>query len=103
MFRHPPATLKEVNMAVTVTTLISTCPAPVADATGVSNGLVWLALSAAFANDQMTTAQHDFQPIKSRAYTYFDLIKLSSTDYVDINNKLMHIKDMLSAINTLDS
>lgn len=90
-------------MAVTVTTLISTCPAPVADATGVSNGLVWLALSAAYANDQMTTAQHDFQPIKSRAYTYFDLIKLSSTDYVDINNKLMHIKDMLSAINSLDS
>ena len=90
-------------MAVTVTTLISTCPAPVADATGVSNGLVWLALTAAYANDNMTTTQHDFQPIKSRAYTYFDLIKLSSTDYVDINNKLMHIKDMLSAINSLDS
>ena len=51
----------------------------------------------------MTTAQHDFQPIKSRAYTYFDLIKLSTTDYIDVNNKLMHIKDMLSAINTLDS
>jgi len=90
-------------MAVTVTTLISTCPAPVADATGVSNGLVWLALTAAYANDNMTTSQHDFQPIKSRAYTYFDLIKLSSTDYGDINNKLMHIKDMLSAINSLDS
>lgn len=90
-------------MAVTVTTLISTCPAPVADATGVSNGLIWLALSAAYANDQMTTAKHDFQPIKSRAYTYFDLIKLSSIDYVDINNKLMHIKDMLLAINSLDS
>lgn len=90
-------------MAVTVTTLISTCPAPVTDATGVSNGLVWLALSAAFANDQMTTAKHDFQPIKSRAYTYFDLIKLSTNDYVDVNNKLMHVKDMLSAINSLDS
>ena len=90
-------------MAVTVSSLISTCPAPVSDATGVSNGLVWLALSAAYANDQMTTASHDFQPIKSRAYIYFDLIKLSSNDYVDVNNKLMHIKDMLSAINTLDS
>lgn len=90
-------------MAVTVTSLISTCPAPVADAVGVSSGLVWLALSAAFANDQMTTAQHDFQPIKSRAYTYFDLIKLSTNDYTDVNNKLMHIRDMLSAINSLDS
>ena len=90
-------------MAVTISSLISTCPAPVADATGVSNGLVWLALTAAYANDNMTTTKHDFQPIKSRAYTYFDLIKLSSTDYVDINNKLVHIKDMLSAINSLDS
>ena len=90
-------------MAVTVSSLISTCPAPVADATGVQNGVTWLALTAAFANDSMTTTQHDFQPIKSRAYTYFDLIRLSTTDYVDVNNKLMHIKDMLSAINSLDS
>lgn len=90
-------------MAVTVSSLISTCPAPVSDATGVQNGVTWLALTAAFANDNMTTTQHDFQPIKSRAYTYFDLIKLSSTDFVDINNKLLHIKDMLSAINSLDS
>ena len=90
-------------MAVTISSLISTCPAPVADATGVSNGLVWLALTAAYANDNMTTTKHDFQPIKSRAYTYFDLIKLSSTDYADVNNKLYHVKDMLSAIQSLDS
>lgn len=90
-------------MAVTVTSLISTCPAPVANATGVQNGVTWLALAAAFANDNMTISQHDFQPIKSRAYTYFDLIKLSTNDYVDVNNKLMHVKDMLSAINSLDS
>lgn len=90
-------------MAVTVASLISTCPAPVSNATGVQNGVTWLALTAAFANDQMTTAKHDFQPIKSRSYTYFDLIKLSTTDYTDVNNKLYHVKDMLSAINSLDS
>ena len=88
---------------IDVPTLISTCPAPVSDATGVQNGVTWLALTAAFANDQMTTAKHDFQPIKSRSYTYFDLIKLSTTDYADVNNKLYHVKDMLSAINSLDS
>ena len=90
-------------MAVTLASLISTCPAPVSTSTGVQDGVTWLALSAAFANDNMTTQLHDYQPIKSRAYTYFDLIKLSSTDYVDINNKLYHVKDMLSAIQSLDS
>ena len=90
-------------MAVTIASLVTTCPAPVSNATGVADGLVWLALSAAYANDNMTLNHHDLQPIKSRAYTYFDLIKLSSTDYVDINNKLMHIKDMLIAIQNLDS
>lgn len=89
-------------MAVTVNSLISTCPAPVADTTGVANGLTWLALCAAWANDNMTTYAHDTQPIKTRCYTYFDLIKLSTTDYQDVNNKLMHVKDMLTALQTLD-
>ena len=31
------------------------------------------------------------------------LIKLSTTDYADVNNKLYHVKDMLSAIQSLDS
>ena len=90
-------------MAVTLASLISTCPAPVADVTGVQNAVTWLALSAAFANDNMTSQLHDYQPIKSRAYTYFDLIKLSTSDCVDVNNKLYHGKDMLSAIQSLDS
>lgn len=86
-----------------ISTLISNCPAPVSNATGVENAVAWLALTAAFANDNMTISQHDFQPVKSRSYTYFDLIRLSTTDYADVNNKLYHIKDMLTAINSLST
>lgn len=90
-------------MTTTISSLISTCPAPVSAASGVSDAVAWLALCAAFADDNMTINKHDLQPIKSRSYTYFDLIKLSTEDYVDVNNKLYHVKDMLTAVNTLDS
>ena len=90
-------------MATTVQTLIANCPAPVTDSLGVSNALGWLALCGAYASDNMTLNNHDMQPIKSRSYTYFDLIRYNSTDYVDVNNKLYHVLQMLNAVNTLDS
>ena len=89
---------------IDLATLISSCPAPVSTAENVSSALAWLATAAAYANDHIGFNEaHDYQPIKTRSYIYFDQIKLSSTDYVDINNKLMHIKDMLLAIQALDA
>jgi len=88
---------------VDVASLISTCPAPVSTANGVENAVAWLALSAAWAKDVMSTYAHDTQPIKTRAYTYFDLIRLSTTDYADVNDKLYHVKDMLTALQSLST
>ena len=90
-------------MATTVASLIASCPAPVSDSTGVSNAMGWLALCGAYASDNMTLNNHDMQPIKSRSYTYFDLIRYNTTDYPDVNNKLYHIEQMLNAVNTLDT
>ena len=86
-----------------IATLISQCPAPVANATGVSNALAWLALTAAYADENIGKDTHNYLPVKTDAYIYFNKIDSASTDYADINDDLYHVKDMLVAIQTLSS
>ena len=86
-----------------IATLITQCPAPVANASGVTSALEWLALSAAFADENIGKDAHNYLPIKTDAYIYFNDIVDGSTEYASINNQLYHVKDMLKAIQTLST
>ena len=89
-------------MAVTVATLISTCPAPVSDATGVTNGLVWLATAEAFCQTQTNTQVPNRHTIINAAENYFfETPDAAMSDYSDFNDKMLHIKHLLSGDNAL--
>lgn len=86
-----------------ISTIITNCPAPVSTSSGVEDALEWLALAAAFADENIGKDAHNYLPVKTDAYIYFNDIKTTDTNYPDINNALYHIKDMLIAIQSLSS
>ena len=88
-------------MAYSIAQIISSCPAPVSDASGVSSALAWLAITHAFALESAPTDLSNRDTIINMSNRYFNDIELLSTDYPDINNKLMHIKDLYLAIQSL--
>ena len=81
-----------------ISTLISACPYPVADATGVGNGIAWLAEAEAFALASDPKDLPNRHTVINLSEIYFTNIKLDSTDYTSINNDLKHIKDLYSAV-----
>lgn len=83
---------------MTIATLISSCPYPVANATGVTNGIEWLAEAEAFALASEPKDLPNRHTIINLSEIYFTNIKLDSTDYTSINNDLKHIKDLYSAV-----
>lgn len=89
-------------MAVTVSTLVSSCPAPVSDAAGVTNALTWLALVHDFALSTDNRTLQNRHTVINYSIIYFNQIKIADTDYALINNELMHIKLLLTAQQTLD-
>ena len=90
-------------MAVTISSLISTCPAPISDATGVSNAIGWLALANDFALAQDNKNLYNRHSIINYSLIYMNNINIGDTNYADINDKLMHIKYFLTAQQTMDS
>lgn len=88
-------------MAVTISQLISTCPANVADATGVTTALTWLATCATFAETQEVSQMPNKSMVKSYGYAYWEALQFKTTEYDDVNNKVQHIKYLLSADNTI--
>ena len=86
---------------MTIAEVISTCPAPVANATGVANGLAWLAVAEAFALDAKPEDLCNRHTIINLSEIYFTNIKSDSTDYTAINDQLYKIKDLYSAIVTV--
>lgn len=90
-------------MAVTVSSLVSTCPAPVSDAAGVTNGLTWLALVHDFALSVDNRTLENRHTVINYSIIYFNAIKVKDTDFDLINNDLMHIKLLLTAQQTLDT
>lgn len=86
-----------------IATIISGCPAPVSTSSGVEDAIEWLALAAAFADENIGKDTHNYLPVKTDAYIYFNDIQITDIGYPVINNKLLHVKDMLIAIQSLSS
>ena len=86
---------------MTITTLISTCPAPVSDAAGVSTALTWLATVEAFCMAQ----DNNSIPTRHTIINYCEIYFLETpsgamTDYTSFNDKLLHIKLLLQGVVT---
>lgn len=90
-------------MAVTIQQLINTCPAPVADAAGVTSAITWCALSEAFAMEQKLEDMPNKHLIINTAEATFINTEIQTTDYAPINDGLMHVKTALQAIQTLNT
>lgn len=93
-------------MAVTVASLISTCPAPVSDASGITNAKTWLATCNVFALESTRQALCNKDAIANNSEIYLLDIPYANTtptaeQLYDVNDKLYHIKDMLSGWNAV--
>ena len=85
-----------------IATLISTCPAPVSDATGITTGLTWLATCEAFCLSQDNNKVPNRHTIINQSEIYFLETPTGAMDnYSEFNDKLMHIKLLLSGVNAL--
>ena len=85
-----------------ITTLISTCPAPVSDAAGVTTGLTWLATCEAFCLSQDNNKVPNRHTIINQSEIYFLNTKDGAmTDYSLFNDQLKHIKYLLNGVNAL--
>ena len=87
-------------MAVTVATLIAACPAPVADATGISNGMQWLADCNVFALESTRADLCNKDAIANNSEIYLMNIPTPGTtpttdELYNCNDKLLHIKMLL--------
>ena len=88
---------------MTIATIISTCPAPVSDAAGVTTALEWMAVCEAFALEADTKDLAARHTIINLSEIYFSNIQLATTDYATLNNYLMHLKTLYEAQVTIDS
>ena len=78
-------------------TLVSTCPATIADATGIANALQWLADCATFADASELAVVPNKSMIKSYGYAYWENVRTDSTDYATATSYCQHIKVLLQA------
>lgn len=90
-----------MQTSVTISTLISTCPAPISTAEGVTNALYWFDLVKAFALNSTDTNLPNRMPLIRDCNYYASEVVINTTEYNPINNNLMHIKSGLQAISTL--
>lgn len=89
-------------MAVTIASLISTCPAPVSDASGVTSGLTWLATTEAFCltqDDKKVPTKHTI--INASESLFFKTPNDALSSYGEFNDGLSHIKLLLSGVNAI--
>ena len=84
---------------ITITQLINTCPAPVSTAEGVTNSLTWFDLVYVVCNEETDTNIPTRFRVGNDSAKYADETRLLTTEYEELNNKLMHIKCQLNAIN----
>ena len=87
-------------MAVTVASLIAACPAPLSDASGISNGMQWLADCNVFALESSRTDLCNKDAIANNSEIYLMNIPTPGTtatteEIYSCNDKLLHIKMML--------
>lgn len=81
-----------------ISTIVSNCPYPVNNTVGVVNAISWLAVCEAFALNSEPTALPNRHTIINLSEIYFTNIKADSTDYGVINDNLIHIRDLYSAV-----
>jgi len=87
-------------MAVTVATLISNCPAPVSDSSGISSGMQWLAECNVFALESKREDLCNKDAIANNSEIYLMEIPTPGTtptteELYNCNDKLLHIKMLL--------
>lgn len=85
---------------MTIQTLISTCPAPVSTAEGVSTAIEWLYLVYVFCIESTDANVPTRLTVADKASYYYTETVLMTTEYNTLNNRLMHIKFALDAIKT---
>ena len=85
---------------MTIQTLISTCPAPVSTAEGVTNALEWFYLVYVFCMESTDANVPTRLTVADKASFYYTETALATTEYNPLNNRLMHIKVALDAIKT---
>lgn len=88
----------QMTTTVTVAELISSCPAPVSDATGVTNGIYWFELVSAWCIVKTEADVPNKTGMKNKCDAFSMDTKINTTDYANLNNNLMHIKGMLQAL-----
>lgn len=80
-----------------ISSLISTCPAPVSDASGVSSALIWNDLVLAWTTTQPIDDVPVRQQLLNDCNLYHPQIIINSTDYGTVNNALMHVRSLLQS------
>lgn len=92
-------------MAATIASIISSCPAPVSDASGMATGRAWLALADVFAINAKQAELPNKNDIAAYSESFFIKSEVKTTytadEYALMNNNLMHIKDMYTATQSL--
>lgn len=86
---------------MTISQIISTCPAPVSTSAGVTTALEWLAITEAFALAAESVDLPNRHTIINLSEIYFSDTKVATTEYDKLNNALMHIKTLYEAIVTI--
>ena len=86
---------------MTIQQVISTCPAPVSTAEGVSQAITWLNVARVFADVATDAEVPNRADISIRAQKYPDATAVASTDYTSLNNKLYHVKQMYQGVVTV--
>lgn len=81
--------------------VISTCPAPVSTAEGVSTAITWFNVARVFADVAKESDVPNKIDISARAQSYADNTDVGSTDYTRLNNRLYHIKQMYQGVVTV--
>lgn len=91
-------------MSMTLASLVSSCPAPVSTAEGVSRSIEWFEVASIFAiNHSEKQSDPDSNYLANAMYVrnlcevYTRNTELNTTDYTSLNNRLMHVKWALDA------
>lgn len=92
-----------MTTSIPLSTVITRCPAPVSTSAGITDALMWID----FVNVWVRVTDEEI-PNKQYIINLCDLyapnviVGNESSNYVDVNNMLMHVKSALTAVQTVE-
>lgn len=89
---------------ITLSALITACPAPVDSSGDITDALFWIDLVEVWAEEQNESDLPNRMKIINMCYLYTPEIYVgtNSSDYDGVNNLLMHVRSALTAVQTMN-